>query len=70
MALEPTCCARVDRWRAPIEQLDQASDALSPQMTSVYQTSRETDELSGRRGPTGLVAFPSSVFSELFNVVV
>jgi hypothetical protein len=26
--------------------------------------------VSGRRGPTGLVAFLSSVLSELFNVVV
>jgi hypothetical protein len=35
-----------------------------------WSAARETDEVSGRRGPTGLVVFLSSVLSELFNVVV
>jgi hypothetical protein len=40
-------------------------------MTGLRVIEREFGQgTAGRRGPTGLVAFLSSVFSELFNVVV
>jgi hypothetical protein len=41
-----------------------------PALAGSLAEARETDELSGRRRATGLVAFLSSVLPELFNVVV